>query len=293
MKISVFTATYNRATYLPKLFESLKNQQSSDFEWIIVDDGSTDDTESIVSEMVDYDGFPVIYVKKENGGKHTAINIGLEIAKGDYFFIVDSDDCLVPDAISKLKDWTSEIDKDKTVAGVCGRCVYPDKSFIGSSFDFKPTICNSIEIRQKHKVKGDLSEVFKTSILREYPFPVFTNESFMSEAVVWNRLANDNYKLKYYNIPLKVCEYLAWGLSRNIRRFHRNSPKGSMLYYKEIISSSQHSLLTKIKAVINYWRYTAQINHHNIEHNLRPHIWYYLFKPIGMFYYRLDMRKME
>ena len=289
MRITVFTSTYNRATYLPKLFESLRNQQSFDFEWIIVDDGSIDDTESIISEMINYEGFPITYIKKENGGKHTAINIGLKIAKGDYFFIVDSDDYLLPDAISKLKDWTSEIDKDKSIVGVCGRCVYPDMRFIGSSFDFKPTICNSIEIRQKYKVKGDLSEVFKTSILKEYLFPVYTNESFMSEALVWNRLANDGYKIKYYNIPIKVCEYLAEGLSRNIRRSHRNSPKGTMLYYNEIISSSQQSLLTKIKAVINYWRYTPKINHHNIDENLRPHKWYYLLRPIGLYFYQRDI----
>lgn len=110
--ITVFTPTYNRAYILNNLYESLKRQTSKSFEWIIVDDGSVDMTESLVNEWLKNDNlFPIKYVKKVNEGKHIAINVGVEQAKGDWFLIVDSDDYLYDDAIEKVIKWTHDIKK--------------------------------------------------------------------------------------------------------------------------------------------------------------------------------------
>ena len=118
MTVTVFTPTYNRAYILPKLYESLKKQICNDFEWLIVDDGSTDETEKIVRGWLTEETFPVRYIKQLNGGKHAAINRGVLETKSELFFIVDSDDQLTPDAIAIIKQKYQEVRDDDTVAGI-------------------------------------------------------------------------------------------------------------------------------------------------------------------------------
>ena len=92
--ISVFTATYNRANELKELYKSLQNQTYKDFEWIIVDDGSTDDTKKVVEGFIKNDDMKIVYKYKKNGGKMSAHNMGVDIASGDIFWSIDSDDCV-------------------------------------------------------------------------------------------------------------------------------------------------------------------------------------------------------
>lgn len=107
---TVFTATFNRGYILPKLYDSLKKQEIMDFEWLVIDDGSSDGTEQLFLQWIhDETMFPIRYMKKDNGGKPRAINYGIQYAKGEYFFMVDSDDTLKPDALSKMKQWCKEI----------------------------------------------------------------------------------------------------------------------------------------------------------------------------------------
>lgn len=118
--ISVFTPTYNRGSLISRVYESLERQTNKDFEWIIVDDGSTDDTEKIVAAFQEKATFPIAYKKKHNEGKHVAINVGSTMANGEWFFIVDSDDTLTPDAIEKIEFYCDEIKHDASFAGVVG-----------------------------------------------------------------------------------------------------------------------------------------------------------------------------
>ena len=120
--ITIFTPTYNRAEFLAPLYDSIKNQSSKDFEWVIVDDGSTDNTYSAVAEIINsHDGsFPIRYFKKPNGGKHTAINMGVNVEEGELFLILDSDDELPPTAIETIEKRYKMIMANKTLSGVCG-----------------------------------------------------------------------------------------------------------------------------------------------------------------------------
>ena len=107
---TVFTPTYNRAYILPRLYQSLREQTCKDFEWMIVDDGSTDDTGKLVAQWEDQNnGFDIHYYKIQNGGKPRAINFGITKANGDFFFMVDSDDHLTTDAVQKMLLWCKEI----------------------------------------------------------------------------------------------------------------------------------------------------------------------------------------
>lgn len=119
-KITVFTPTYNRGKLLYRVYESLQKQTYKDFEWVIVDDGSTDETERIVTELKNEAKFSIIYKKKKNEGKHIAINEGCRLARGEWFFIVDSDDYLTDDALDTVNYYSNEIRDKSDFAGVVG-----------------------------------------------------------------------------------------------------------------------------------------------------------------------------
>ena len=222
--ITIFTPTYNRAYSLPRLYESLKKQTYNNFEWVLVNDGSTDNTDEVVKPWLNDNIITINYIKQKNGGKHRAINKGIEAAKGDYFFIVDSDDFLPEDSLELVQQHIEEIKNDTTFAGVCGTKCYPNNQRVGGAFPYEILDTDSVSFRIVHKIKGDMAEVWKTSVLKEFPFPEFEGEKFVTEAVVWNQIAK-KYKLRYFNKNIYICEYLDDGLTKNIRRHHRNSPK--------------------------------------------------------------------
>lgn len=234
VKVTVFTPTYNRAYKLIDLYESLKNQSVKDFEWIIIDDGSNDNTEEIINKLLlENKDFPIIYKKTINGGKHRAINKGVDIASGKLFFIVDSDDVLTLNAIEKIIMWEQELPKDK-YAGVGGLKGYTNESVIGSSLKFNSIDCTSIELRNKN-IKGDKAEVFYTDVLKKYKFPEIDGENFIQEAIVWYKIAKDGYKIRWFNEIIYKVEYLPDGLSSNIDLKLRENFIGYTQYVKQII----------------------------------------------------------
>ncbi|MGQ2172432.1 glycosyltransferase family 2 protein [Ornithobacterium rhinotracheale] len=287
--ISILTPTYNRANLLARVFESLQSQTDKDFEWIIVDDGSTDNTKSTVEEFQKKSSFPIEYYLKKNGGKHTAINLGISKAKGDFTLILDTDDQLTPEAISLLKKSIQEIDNDSVVA-VATRRINPDGSIVGSG-NFEKITSNSLDIRYKHNITGDLVEVFKTDILQEYTFPEIEGEKFCPEALIWNRIAQ-KYKIDFYNYGFYVTEYLPGGLTDKIVKIRMNSPKASMIHYSEL-ASYNIPLKEKIKATINFWRFSFNDKDWGFKNKLsRVNFLYSLVGfPLGFAMYLNDRRK--
>ncbi|MEI2533009.1 glycosyltransferase family 2 protein, partial [Escherichia coli] len=164
-KITVFTPTYNRSYILDNLYQSLKNQTCYDFEWLIIDDGSTDDTEILIKKWISEETlFNIKYHKKQNGGKHRAINIGVELAKGKLFFIVDSDDKVLPDSVEKIIDWESKLPRKEKFAGVAGNRAYSNDQVIGKTFTGDFIDATSLE-RERFNIMGDKAEAFYTDIL--------------------------------------------------------------------------------------------------------------------------------
>ena len=252
--ITIFTPTYNRAYIIDKLYKSLCLQTNQHFEWLIVDDGSTDDTELLVQSFINEKKLLIRYFKQPNGGKHRAINKGVKEANGDFFFIVDSDDQLTVDAIEQVYVYSDSIKEEQSFAGVSGMRFYPSGERIGGDFNFEVLDCSALEVRFKYSIKGDMSEIYKTDILRKYPFPEFENEKFCPEAVVWNRIAC-NYKLRYFNKKIYLCDYLNDGLTAKIVKIRMQSPNASMLCYSELTEMNIPSI-QKIKSSINYWRFS-------------------------------------
>uniref|UniRef100_A0AB33J5M8 Glycosyltransferase family 2 protein n=1 Tax=Prevotella sp. GTC17259 TaxID=3236795 RepID=A0AB33J5M8_9BACT len=267
--ITVFTPTYNRADLLRRLYQSLKAQTDKDFEWLIVDDGSTDTTADVVHLMIEESLFPIRYIYKSNGGKHTAINRGVKEAAGELFFIADSDDCLPVNALQDVRfAWMSVEDK-YNYAGVCGLDgKLGTEDIIGSGFNHLDRLQQldmnghrvsyidgtNIEIRYCKRLTGDMKEVFRTDVLREFSFPEIEGEKFCPEVLVWNRIAR-KYKLRYFDKVIYLAEYQEGGLTDCITRARMESPVASALTYQEIMTYDDIPVIQKAKSAINYWRF--------------------------------------
>ena len=194
--ITILTPTYNRCDLLSQIYQSLCQQTSPDFEWVIVDDGSQDGTGDVVDGMLEAANFPLHYFYKENGGKHTALNFGVRKAKGELVLILDSDDQLPPNAVENIEKAYAEVRGDEAFAGVCGYMAHRDGQVIGS-----PVIdsdINTMDLRYQLGVGGDMAEVFRKDILLKYPFPEIKGERFCPEVLVWNRIAQ-NYKMRVFS----------------------------------------------------------------------------------------------
>lgn len=247
MKLTICTPTYNRGKLLKRLYESLISQSCKEFEWIIIDDGSTDDTGQIVKMMSEELLIDIVYYKQENQGKHVAINKAVDIAKGNLFFIVDSDDWLPVDSVEKILFIEKNIQNKEIYAGVAGNKISSNGKIIGTTFEGDSIDCTSLQ-RKKHNINGDKAEIFYTDILKKYPFPVFENEKFLTESVVWYRIAKDGYVIHWTNEPLYYCEYLEGGLSSTKGKITNNF-NGYMLTVSEEFHYQELGLMEKLKGV--------------------------------------------
>ena len=242
MKITVFTPTYNRAHLIGALHASLQRQSFCDFEWLVVDDGSTDDSEALFQQWaVEETRFPIRYFKKENGGKCSAINYGLELAQGELFFTVDSDDYLTDDALEKIARWEAELPKDQPYCGLAGNLgtapgVFVNRTFEGGYFD-------GTTLDRYSAADGERAMVFYTDVHRKYRYPVFPGEKFMTEAVVWNRMAADGYRMRFYNDIIWIYEYQEDGLTKSGSRLFLNNPRGYGLFLREKYKFDKQSAL--------------------------------------------------
>lgn len=289
--ISILTPTYNRGKLLLPLYDSLKNLTFKDFEWLIVDDGSEDDTEqyalSWIAHNIQNAEFPIRYIKKSNGGKHTAINRGVREANGELILILDSDDTLPSDSLATIAQYYEQCKGYKDCAGVCGLMAHHDGQLIGTGFPKDPMYESALLFRyaEKGNVTGDLLEVYKTSVMREFPFPEIDNEKFCPESLVWNRIAN-KYKLFCFNKVIYYRDYLDGGLTSKIVRIRMNSPIASTMTYAEMLDYDI-SLKWKIRSAINYWRFRYCITNKSLE---VPKVkWYWkAFQIIGLIMHLKD-----
>ncbi len=228
MVLTIFTPTYNRKHTLRRLYDSLNQQTSKEFEWLVVDDGSTDGTEQLLDLWEkEQSEFKITYIKTQNGGKHRAINKGIQLANGELFFIVDSDDYITKDAVDFILTKSESILSDDTFAGIVGlKQIYSSKEIIDGEFCTGDYIDADYLERRKYNLLGDKAEVFKTKILKHFPFPEFEGEKFVSEGLVWNKIALAGYKLRWYNHVIYLCDYLAEGLTKNMYNILQNNPRG-------------------------------------------------------------------
>lgn len=253
---TVFTATYNRAHTLGRVYKSLCAQTCRDFEWVIVDDGSTDGTEVLVNDWIKEADFLIRYIHQANAGKHVAFNKGVADASGELFVNFDSDDACIPEALDVLKRYwfdIPEMDRGSFSAVTAVAC-YADGSVVGDLFPVSPLDGFPTEIRVKYGVSGDKWGFQTTAAWREFPFPVHVGEKFIPEAASLIRIGA-KYKTRFVNdVLLIVYEDGGARLSKKITKLRINNPRGTSDYYREY-AYERMPWAEKVKAVVNYSRF--------------------------------------
>lgn len=202
---TVFTPTFNRAHTLHRVFESLKKQTYCSFEWLVVDDGSTDGTCQLIEQWQKLALFPIIYLQQPNSGKHIAFNRGVNHANGQFFLPIDSDDAFLPNSLESMLRWwrlIPSIIKNK-FTGVVTLCQLEDGTICGDQFNAHPLDTNALDLRYIHKKRGETWGFHRTEVLKKYPFPQDPSVRFVPENIVWDAIAVD-YQIRCINEPLRI-----------------------------------------------------------------------------------------
>ena len=255
---TVCTPTFNRGHTLPRVFSSLCAQTFQDFEWIVVDDGSTDNTAQLVEQWAHNASFPVRYLRQANMGKHIALNRAVHDARGELFTTVDSDDWLPSHALECLAHHWDILGPDlqSSYAGIVGLCADPNGHVIGSRFPDDVFDSDLLEIRIRYRIRGDKTGAERTDVLRAFPFPSFPGERFLPEAVVHNRIA-EHYRSRFVNEVLLIKEYRSEGLTADSATARARSPRGARLHYLEVANAGRPlPLPIALRTYANYVRFS-------------------------------------
>jgi glycosyltransferase involved in cell wall biosynthesis len=262
-RFTVFTPTYNRAHLLPRLYESLQQQSNRDFEWLIVDDGSTDGTQAQVEQWQKEDRLPLRYIWQPNAGKSMAFNRGVQEARGELFLAIDSDDALLPESLaifSKHWDAIQALGPTESArfSGVTGQCQDQFGNLYGDLFPQDMIDSDINEIRYKFKTQGEKKGFTRTDIHKTFPFPTLDNNTFVPESVVWNAIGH-KYTTRFVNDIVRVY----W--SHDEERLTTGgvsvaSSPGHALWHRDVLNTNlkyfRYSPASLLKSGIHYTRFS-------------------------------------
>jgi glycosyltransferase involved in cell wall biosynthesis len=259
--ITVFVPTFNRAHLLGRVFESLKAQGFQNFEWLIIDDGSRDNTAELVESWQQTSPFAITYRHKSNGGKHTAIHLGVELARGEFMVILDSDDWLAPNALERMLELWHTIPEQALYSGVVGLCAHPDGRVIGDRFPQDRFDSNAVDLKYTLEITGDKISLVRTDVMREFPFGFQNQKGLVTESLVWNRIAQ-KYRERYVNEIFAHKEYLEAGLTDRALELQIVAAPATRLFHLELSQVKQRIPFTmRLKSVANYVRFALHAGH--------------------------------
>jgi glycosyltransferase involved in cell wall biosynthesis len=290
LPFTVFTPTFNRSEPLGRTFESLCGQTFRDFEWLIVDDGSTDDTAARVQTWQRSAPFSIRYFHQRNGGKHRAHNLAIAHAEGELLAVLDSDDTLAPHAVERLIfHWCSipETDRDR-FSGVTCLCIDERGELVGHTFPSPVLDCRHYELETVYGVTGEKWGCHRTAVLRQFEFPEIPGETHCPEGLIWNRIAN-RYLVRHVNEALRVYHTDSSGLISNLVRVLSQSPEGARRFYQECLRLDA-PLPWKLRCATNYVRYSlhAGMAPRNVFTESPEPVWTVLAAPAALGFYACD-----
>lgn len=231
-KFTIFTPCYNGAKTIHRVFESVRSQTYDNWEWIIINDGSTDNSDEVIrQELLTIDAAKVTYISQPNSGKHVAWNKAINMARGMLFIPIDCDDSFVPETLAFYNEKLNELVGDNLLqsmySGITVNCYNPDtKEIIGTPFPKDGLITDSIELAYKYRVTGDKAGCVRVDLLRQYPFPEMRGK-YYSESYLWSSFARDGYKTVNYNKNLLAYYTEASSLTHD-RRNRYNGDEARM-----------------------------------------------------------------
>lgn len=287
--ITVFTPTYNRAYILPNLYKSLVAQSDKHFEWVVVDDGSSDNTESLINEWILEGKVRIHYKKQLNQGKHIAINTGVQMAKGELFFIVDSDDDLTPDAIGKVRDFWISKQPDSKISGIISYRQFHDGRLVGTSLPSDVTRCKLRDVGRLGS-SGDKVVIYRTEIMKRFPYPKFEGERFFGESYVFNQI-DDDFDMLVMDERVYNFDYQPDGLSQDFRKLYRENPKGFHFSLSESLRR-EVQLKNRISISVNVCCLSIRIGKYGNYLFSKYFINRLLLTPVGLYqYYKIFIKQ--
>ena len=292
--VTILSPAYNKGKTIRRTFESLLRQTNYQFEWVIVNDGSTDDTQDIISTF-HTDKFPIRIFNKENEGLNRTWNKGIKLSRGELIMRVDPDDFITNDAIEQVLKYKPLLDKDEKLCSVVFLTKFSNGKIVGTTPVKTVHRSNFIDYRLVEKAKGDRMEIVKKTVFEKYPMPEIEGEKFCLESVMWQNIAM-HYDALYVPYPIYVREYNEASITSNLTQVMRSNPKGALLTYSKYIHilllkkkegiSVDHELMTN---GINYFRYglCAKTSLLGIMKNVPAFITLLFFLP-GLFFFLVD-----
>ncbi len=248
--ITIFTPTYNRAYILPQLYNSLLRQSNTKFIWMVIDDGSTDDTGVLIEKWKSERKIAIEYVRKENGGMHTAHNKAFDLVTTDCCVCIDSDDYLPDTGVADMLEAWDEIKDEATLAGVIGLDANKEGEVIGSRFPDGLTRSTLNALQRKHKVTGDKKLVMRTLVVQEFDrYPEYSEERLVPLGTLYLKI-DQKYQWSIVNKVFCIVEYLQDGSTRNILNQYRRNPKG-FAYERQLRIALEPSIGRKFRNYIH------------------------------------------
>lgn len=261
---TVFIPTYNRAHTLSRALESVASQTFSDFEILVVDDGSIDDTRSLVREWQKSFRSRLRYIYQENQGKHVAYNAAAREARGKLLALLDSDDVMLPHALQILADAWFSIPADVRIdfAGVEGLCQDSRGRLHGDRFPEDRIDSDYLEMTRHYGVRGEKRHAIRVDVLQQFPYPVIVNERHIRPDFTWKRIAH-RYRFRYINQVLQVVDFQSDGLTRNATTRRLRNPAGLYIYWLDdvVLHPDHQSAAERRYAVAQLIRYGLLSGH--------------------------------
>ncbi len=290
MKLSIITPTYNRANMLGNLYNSIVRnleqntqlQKTMQVQWLIIDDGSFDNTEEVVKQYIDENKLEIQYHKQENQGKMSAINHVVQYATGDLIVECDSDDIFSDTAFEVIKNaYEEHPNAEKRFYGICFLKYDIKGNNMGHCFRKKET--TMFDLYFKEGENGEKAIVFYTDIRKQFKHELVNHEKFITEARMYHKM-DENYKIVCYNIPIMICEYQKEGYTKNILEQFKKYPYGYYKYFQEILAKNMHGTKFKkrvyaIKHYILFENLTNQFDNTSINGFVNKLLHLLLFLP--------------
>ncbi len=293
LAFTVITPTFNRATTLTRLYDSLRAQTLNDFEWLVVDDGSTDETRELVEGWIAQAPFPIRYFHQSNSGKHVAENLAVRHARGRFVATLDSDDWYVPDALETfLSTWeTIPASERESFVGVVGLCADTGGTVIGMRFPTDLFDTTYTELALRHQITGDKAGSGRTEVVRRFRFPVVPGETLIIETLLYNRIAQ-SYRIRCVNKVIKMVEYQATGLSATRTADYVRNPRTSKLFFLEQLGVRPLPRAQLLRAYANHTRYAlhARLSLQSLRDSPSKTLWLATLPPAVLAYVRDRIR---
>lgn len=289
--LTVFTPTFNRAELLPRLYESLCRQTSKDFLWLIIDDGSTDDTNALVQDWIKENKIEIQYIYQDNQGMHGAYNTAYDNTKTELIVNIDSDDLMPDNAVELIIDFWN-LNGSEKYSGLVGLDKEMTGNIIGKKFPYGLKQSTLEDLYHKYKIPGDKKLVYRTEVVKSYPrYPLFPGENFVPHGSLFVQIDKD-YELLLLNEVLVLVEYQDDGSSRNMFKQYRKYPQG-FRYGRQIQIKYSKYWKVKIKNIIHLIACHIQLKDRNIFRRNPYPILTLILSPLGVILYFYIKEKGE